>query len=114
MTEEEVIKSISKVLGKIEFRETSKNIEGSKTTYIYFNEVIHQKVKVAFVMNEDETDKNMYFEYMLFPLSVNKSGFIFTMFGISEPEFKKQLKLLEKHFTGIISAFIKIKKSEIV
>lgn len=114
MTEKEIIKSISKILEKINFKQTDVNSENTKVTYIYFNEIIHQKVEVIFIMNQDETDKNMYFEYILFPYSVNKSGFIFTMFGISDPDFKKQLKLLEKHFTGIISAFIKIKKSEIV
>lgn len=113
MTEEEVIKSLSKVLGKIDFQQTDKNLEETKTAYIFFNEVIQQKVKVVFVISEDRSDKNMYFEYILFPYSVNKSGFIFTMFGISDSAFKKQLKLLEKHFAGILSAFIQIKKSEI-
>lgn len=114
MTEQEVVKSISRVLGKIGFGQTDSSSEETKTTYVFFNEIIQQKVKVIFVISEDGSDKNMYFEYILFPYSVNKSGFIFTMFGISDPDFKKQLKLLEKHFTGIISAFIKIKKSEIV
>ena len=53
MTEQEVVKSISRVLGKIGFGQTDSSSEETKTTYVFFNEIIQQKVKVIFVISED-------------------------------------------------------------
>lgn len=114
MTEKETLTSLEKLIAKLQFDKTDEVAEDNKSTHTYFNEIIQQQIRVIFINNEDYTDRNMYFEYILFPHSSNKSGFIFTMFGIGEKDFKKQLRLLEKNLAGIVSSFIKIKKMEII